>query len=63
MYALFKDGKQYSKAHPTKEAATIEAYEKGVVIDYGADFVGDKSGRCLAGGFEIRTLSNDEVTK
>lgn len=54
MYALFKDGKQVSKAHSTREAATIEAYERGLVVDWGADFPGDKPGRALADGYEIK---------
>lgn len=55
-YALFKDGAQYSKSHSNKEAAIIEAYEKGVVIDYSADFIGDSSGKCLMEGFEIKEI-------
>ena len=31
-YALFRDNKQISKPHSTKEAAMIEAYEQGVVV-------------------------------
>lgn len=58
MYALFKDGKQISKAHSTREAAAIEAYERGLVVDWGADFPGDKPGRWLAGGYEIKQVEN-----
>jgi len=56
MYALFHDGIQISKSHSTKEAAMVEAYEHGAVVDYGADFIGDKSGRCLIDGFKIREI-------
>lgn len=49
-YALFKDGKQISKAHTAIAAAEIEAFEKGVVL-------------CMHGsvelvpGYEIRSVS------
>lgn len=61
MYAVFKDGKQYSKAHSTKEAAKIEAYEMGVVVDWGADFIGDKPGRGLIDRFEIKETTRPGV--
>ena len=32
MYALFKNDKQISKAHSTKEAVIVEAYERGRVL-------------------------------
>lgn len=41
-YALFKDGRQISKAHSTVHAARIEAYERGYVIVLAADFPGDQ---------------------
>lgn len=56
MFALFDGDKQISKAHSTKEAAVIEAYERKLVVDFSADFPGDKSGRCLPEGFVIREL-------
>jgi|HubBroStandDraft_4_1064222.scaffolds.fasta_scaffold122747_5 hypothetical protein len=61
MYALFKDGRQYSKAHSTKEAAAIEAYEKGVIVDWGTDFPSDKPGRGIMEGFEIRKINDSKV--
>lgn len=57
-YALFHNGQQIGKAHSTKRAAEIEAYERFVVIDYCADFIGDRSGRCLADGYEIKETPN-----
>ncbi len=63
MFALFKDGKQYSKVHSTKEAAAIEAYEKGVVIDWGTDWPGDRPGRGMAHGFEIKPVSTVQEGK
>lgn len=54
LFALFKNDKRISKAHSTREAAFIEAFERGVVIDYSADFIGDKSGRTLMEGYEVR---------
>lgn len=56
MYALFDGNNQISKAHSTKEAVAIEAFEKKLVIDFGADFIGDKSGRCLPEGFAIKEV-------
>lgn len=32
MYALFKDGKQISKAHSSRIVCEIEAFELGVVV-------------------------------
>lgn len=55
-YALFTGKKQISKAHSTKEAVEIEAFEQKLVIDYSADFIGDQSGRHLADGYSIREL-------
>lgn len=55
-YALFKNNTQVTKAHSTKDAAVIEAYELGIVIDYSADFIGDKSGRSLIEGYEIKEV-------
>ena len=49
-YALFK---QVSKPHSTREAAMVEAYEKGVVLSFGADMPGDVSGRELAEGYRV----------
>lgn len=60
MFALFQHGKQISKAHSTQDAARIEAYECGAMIDYGADFAGDTSGRTLANGYEIKPIEDAE---
>ncbi len=57
MYAVFKDGKQCSKAHPSIEVAKVEAFEMGAVIDWGTDFLGDRPGRGLADGYEIKALN------
>ena len=48
-YALFKNGKQVSKAHSTKSVVVIEAYEAGSIVNYHADFIGDSSGMELRG--------------
>lgn len=56
MYALFQNEAQITKAHSTKEAVIIEAYELKLVIDFSADFIGDKSGRSLPEGCEIREI-------
>lgn len=58
MYALFYNGKQLSKAHSTKDAAMIEAFERRIVIDGSPDFIGDKGFRTFAGGFEIKEIDN-----
>ena len=40
MWALFKGDNQVTKAHSTKQAAIIEAYERGVITRGIADFPG-----------------------
>lgn len=55
-YALFKDGIQVSKAHVSKEAVDIEAFEAGAIMRYSADFIGDKSGQLLCSGYEIKEI-------
>lgn len=66
MYALFKDGKQISKAHTTESVVWIEAYEKGAVISSSPDFVPDdaffpaRGAKSLADGYEIRPLSDSQ---
>lgn len=55
-YALFKDDKQVSKTHSTIQAVTIEAYELGAMLSYGADFIGDTSGVDMAAGYMIKEL-------
>lgn len=56
MFALFKDGKQISKAHRSKRAALIEAYEAKAVVSSGVpDFEDDDAPSAgLADGYEIR---------
>lgn len=56
MWALFKDGEQLSKSHPIKAAAVMEAFERGLVLRFSADFTGDKSGECLPDGYEIKEV-------
>ena len=56
-FALFRDGRQVSKAHASKDAAAVEAYEAGAVIHWGTDFTGDKSRRGLADGYELREVT------
>lgn len=57
LYALFKDGKQVSKAHSTRNAVITEAHELGVVFAYHADMPGDVSGRDLAAGYKIQEVA------
>lgn len=57
MYAVFKNGKQCSKAHPSIEVAKVEAFEMGAIIDWGADWETDKPGRGLADGYEIKEIT------
>ena len=61
MFALFKDGKQASKAHSTKDAVAVEAYEMGLVVDWGADFPGDKPGRGMIDNYKIKKVDKEEV--
>ncbi len=55
MYALFKDGKQISKAHSTWLPALIEAFERKCVIVCHADFYGGDE-TLLPDGIEIKQL-------
>lgn len=55
-FALFKDGEQTSKAHSSREAVAVEAYEAGAVINWGADFSSDMPGLGLADGYEIKEV-------
>ena len=63
MFALFHDGKQVSKAHTTRRAAVIEAYEQKAVVDCGADFTHDTEGRYLADGYEIKELNRKKMCR
>lgn len=56
MYALFKDGKQVSKAHESKRVVVMEAYDLKAVIHCHADFPGDVASTVLADGYEIREV-------
>lgn len=44
MWALFKGDKQVTKAHSTKNAAIIEAYEKCIITRGIPDFPGQVGG-------------------
>jgi hypothetical protein len=57
-YAPFKDGRQVSKAHSTREAAIAEAYTHRAVVNRAPDFPGDTAARgVLEQGYSIRELS------
>jgi hypothetical protein len=34
MYALFRGDKQISKAHTTKDAVAVEAFERGIMLAF-----------------------------
>ena len=58
-FALFKDGEQVSKAHSTRLAAKIEAYERKIVVSCGTDFPDygvHRRGHELIGGYEIKEI-------
>lgn len=55
-WALFKGETQVSKVHPVKDVVYMEAYQKGAVIHYSADFIGDKSGTVMCDDFSIREV-------
>lgn len=59
MYAIFKDNKQVTKAHSTKEAAMIEAFEGKHAHYASRDFVGDKGGFFLNKGYEIKEVEDE----
>jgi len=52
-YAVFKGKEQVSKAHSTREAAWIEAYEMGVVVEGSTDFGPQNYWRCMAKGYTV----------
>ena len=59
LYALFFHGQQISKAHSTRRAAVIEAFERGAVERSSEDFPEDPESLrdpVLAKGYEIRPL-------
>ena len=58
MFALFKDGKQISKAHTKGIAAVTEAFERKAVVRCSSDFDGQTfaADLSLADGYEIREV-------
>jgi hypothetical protein len=52
MWALFKDEKQISKAHPTKDAAETEAFEHHAVLRSARPF----GSIYLAPGYSVREV-------
>ena len=58
-YALFRDGQQISKAHTTRDAVVIEAFELAVVGQYHRDMFGDRpTYTALLPGYEIRPVAD-----
>lgn len=58
-YALFKDGKQISKAYLSKNVVAIEAFERGATISWSADFSSDSDTITISDGYEIKEVSDD----
>jgi len=56
-FALFRNGKQVSKAHSTKDAVAAEAFELGAVLTWSGDFK-PGSGIILADGYEIKEIDH-----
>ena len=54
-FALFKDGKQISKAHKLRDAAIVEAFERKAVVSSSGDFWGG-SYTLMADGYEVREV-------
>ena len=58
LYALFLDGQQISKAHTTRRAVLVEAFERGAVERRSEDFPGDPAAHiALSPGYEIRPVA------
>lgn len=55
MYALFRDSKQISKAHPHRETVRVEAFERGLILDCG------RYGTGMAGNVEIAEVSGRQM--
>jgi hypothetical protein len=55
-FALVLDGKQVSKAHSTRHAVIIEAYERNIVARTTTDFGSDNGYDWLPPGYEIREV-------
>jgi hypothetical protein len=54
-FALFKDGVQVSKAHSTRGAAMIEAFQWKAVVSWSKDFWSDPApGLCMVEGYEVK---------
>ena len=49
MYAIFKDGKQVTKAHSTKRAAMVEAFEAKIIYS-------SRYEMCLPNGYIIQEV-------
>jgi len=56
MYAIFKDKKQVTKAHSTKEAIMTEAFENKLAYYRHPDFSNDTGGLFLMNEYEIQEL-------
>lgn len=56
LYALFKNGKQISKAHSTKCAAWIEAFERGAVYCM-------RGLLCAFDGYQVKEVKQEEDKK
>ena len=60
-YALFRNGEQISKAHSTRVAALIEAFEAGAAVQSAAGFPDGWSGTVMADGYEVKPVeASDE---
>ena len=55
-YAVFKDGKQVTKAHSTKEAAMVEAFEKKLAYYAYPDFYNQVGGLFLIDGVKLKQI-------
>lgn len=51
-YVLKRNGVAI-KEFPTREQCLVEAYERGLVVHWGADFPGDRPGHSLLAGVTI----------
>jgi hypothetical protein len=63
LYALFLDGRQISKAHTTRQAVVMEAFERGAVERRSEDFPGDPATHAApAPGYEIRPIGGADFS-
>lgn len=61
-FALFFHGQQISKAHAAREAAVMEAFERGAVERGSQDFPDDPAsfrGLALGEGYDIRAVDGN----